>query len=413
MGKITSALGIVLCAGIAAAQTANFRTDPSVADHAVSSATAPVKSCPSIETYGGSTGSADNGPALVAALTTSSGDGHCVSFPPGRFTFASAVTFRLPEGSASATLSGSGADVTDLYWPNGGGLTFEFVGQDNSVHVRDLSLTTGTAGAGRALVLQQSAKLGGNPADSALSDVSTVSIRGADGYAVTDYWETGVAIVGVSNVNMTGLVVTGPGGEAYASHGQGVVLESIADEPLVVFNIAGASFNYLLKGLTYGNEVEGVTISQSNFTGDDYGIFVPGGLHGLDQLAVTSSQFNCALAGVYVGSYTSDTLFSSNLFIVPNTGTGILLERAYLYSAVGNAFNSGSASMTSSHPVGIEIGPTSGGGTITGNLFDNMAAAVVLEKGSTGANVQSNEYSNDPVKVRNLGSGNQVGGGSP
>jgi hypothetical protein len=411
MGKIASALGIALCASVAAAQAVKVRMDPGVAADAVSSGV--VKSCASIVSRGGSTSSADNGPALMAALAASPGDGQCVSFPPGRFTFASAVTFRLPDGNASVTLSGAGADVTELNWPNGGGLSFEFVGQDNSVHVRDLALTTGTAGAGRALVLQQSAKLGGNPADSALSDVSRVSIRGVDGYAVSDYWETGVAIVGVSNVNMSGLVVTGSGGEAYASHGQGVVLEGSADDPLVVFNIAGATFNYLLKGLVYGNEVEGVTISQSNFTGDSYGIFVPDGLNGLDQLAVTSSQFNCALAGVYVGSYTSNTLFSSNLFIVPNTGTGILLERAYLYSAVGNAFNIGSPSMTSSHPIGIDIGPTAGGGTITGNLFDNMAAAIVLEKGATGGNVQSNEYSNDPVKVRNLGSGNQVGGGSP
>ncbi len=411
MRKIVAVLGIVLCVNIAAAQTAKL--GPGVAGDAVSSGAAPVKSCRSIENYGGSTSSADNGPALVAALAGSAGVGHCVSFPPGRFTFASAVTFRLPDGGASATLTGAGSDVTELSWPQGGGLTFEFVGQDNSVHVRDLSLTTGTAGGGRALVLQQSANLGGNPADNALSDVSGVSIRGADSYAVTDYWETGVAIVGVSNVNMTGLVVTGSGGEAYGSHGQGVVLEGTADNPLVVFNVAGSTFNYLLKGLVYGNEVEGVTISQSNFTGDDYGIFVPTGLKGLDQLAVTSSQFNCALAGVYVSSYTSDTLFSSNLFIVPNTGIGILLEQGYLYSAVGNAFNGGSASMTPSGPVGIEVGATAGGGTITGNLFDNMAAAVVLRKGSTGGNVQSNEYSNDPVTVSNLGSGNRVGGGSP
>jgi len=401
--KIAGVLGIVLCVNIAAAQTA--KVGPGVAGDAVS--------CRSIENYGGSTSNADNGPALTAALAGSAGVGHCVSFPPGRFTFASAITFRLPDGAASATLTGAGSDVTELSWPQGGGLTLEFVGQDNSVHVRNLSLTTGTAGGGRALVLQQSANLGGNPADSALSDVSGATIRGADGYAVTDYWETGVAIVGVSNVNMTGLVVTGPGGEAYASHGQGVVLEGTADDPLVVFNIAGSTFNYLLKGLVYGNEVQGVTISQTNFTGDDYGVFVPTGLKGLDQLAFTSSQFNCALAGVYVGSYTSDTLFSSNLFIVPNTGIGILLEQGYLYSAVGNAFNAGSASMTPSHPVGIEVGATAGGGTITGNLFDNMAAAVVLQKGSTGGNVQSNEYSNDPVTVSNLGSGNRVGGGSP
>jgi hypothetical protein len=413
MRKIAGILGIALCASSAAAQTATFRTDSPPAVHAVWSGAAPVKSCPSIEAYGGSTGSADNGPALMAALSVSSGDGHCVSFPPGRFTFIAAVIVRLPDVRASATLTGAGADVTELTWPNGGGLTFQFVGQDNSVHVRNLSLTTGTAGAGRALVLQQSAKLSGNPADSALSDLSGVSIHGADGYAVTNYWESGVAISGVSNVNMTGLVVTGPGGEAYASRGQGVVLEGSAEDPAVVFNLAGATFNYLLNGLIYGKQVQGVTISQSNFTGDGYGIFVPEGLQGLDQLAVSSSQFNCALAGVYVGSFTSNTLFSSNLFIVPNTGTGILLKQAYLYSAVGNAFNSGSATMTSSHPVGIEVGATVGGGTITANLFDNMAAAVVLEKSSTGGNVQSNEYSNDPVTVMNLGSGNRVGGGSP
>jgi len=400
MREIAAVLGIVLCVSIAAAQTAK-------------SGAPAVQSCPSIVTYGGSPGRADNGPALMAALNSSSGDGHCVSFPPGRFTFASTVTFRLLNGSASATVSGPGAGVTELNWPEGGGLAFEFVGQNNSVHVRGLSLTTSTAGVGRALVLQQSASLGGNPADNALSDVTGVTIRGADGYAVTDYWEIGVLIVGVSNVNMTGLVVSGPGGEAYASRGQGVVLEGSADDPPVVFNIAATTFNYLLKGLVYGNRVQGVTVSQSNFTGDSYGIFVPEGLNGLDQLAVSDSQFNCALAGVYVGSYTSNTLFSSNLFIVPNTGTGILLKQAYLYSAVGNAFNSGSASMTSNHPVGIDIGPTAGGGTITGNLFDNMLAAVVLEKGSTGGNVQSNEYSNDPVTVKNLGSGNHVGGGSP
>ena len=413
MRMIVSVFGIALCTTGAAAQTAKFGPNPWAPVHSVSSGAAPAGSCPNIERYGGSSGSADNSPALLSALGASSGEGRCVSFAPGRFRFTSPITFRLPNDSASATLIGAGADVTELDWPNGGGLTFEFVGQNNSVHVRDLSLTTGTAGAGRALVLQQAADLGGSPADNALSDVSDVSIRGADGYAGTDYWEAGVAIVGVSNVNMTGLVVTGPGGEAYASQGQGVVLEGSAHDPAVVFNIVGATFNYLRQGVVYGNQVQGVTISQSNFVGDSYGIFIAAGLNGLDQLAVIGSQFNCALAGVYVGSYTSDTLFSSNLFIVPNTGTGMLLEQAYLYSAVGNAFNSGSPSFTASHPVGIEVGATVGGGTITGNVFDSMAVAVALEKRSTGANVQSNKYSNDPVTVRNLGSGNQVGGGSP
>jgi hypothetical protein len=178
MRKIVGVLGVALFTTGAAAQTAQFGPNPWAPVPSVSSGAAPTQSCPSIERYGGSTGRADNGPALLSALTATSGEGRCVSFPPGRFTFTSPITFRLPNDAASATLIGAGADVTELDWPNGGGLTFELVGQNNSVHVRNLSLTTGTVGAGRALVLQQAADLGGNPADNALSDVSGVSIRG-------------------------------------------------------------------------------------------------------------------------------------------------------------------------------------------------------------------------------------------
>jgi hypothetical protein len=159
--------------------------------------------------------------------------------------------------------------------------------------------------------------------------------------------------------------------------------------------------------------VEGLTVSQSNFVGDDYGIYVPAKISGLDQLTVVGSQFNCATGGIYVGSSLSNTLFSSNLFIVPNTGTGIHLQQAYLYSATGNSFNVGSPAKGSIYPIGIEVGRTAGGGTITGNLFDNMVAAIILDRASTGANVQSNEYSNDSTMVKNLGTDNTVGGGSP
>jgi hypothetical protein len=96
-----------------------------------------------------------------------------------------------------------------------------------------------------------------------------------------------------------------------------------ADDPSVVYNVSGATFNYLAKGIFYDQQVQGLTVSQSNFVGDEYGIYVPAGLSGLDQLTVQGSQFNCSSAGIYVGTYLSNTLFSANLFIVPNTGTGV------------------------------------------------------------------------------------------
>jgi hypothetical protein len=42
-----------------------------------------------------------------------------------------------------------------------------------------------------------------------------------------------------------------------------------------------------------------------------------------------------------------------------------------------------------------------------------MVTAIVLDRTSTAANVQSNEYSNDSTMVKNLGTGNTVGGGTP
>ena len=93
--------------------------------------------CTDITAYGGSPANPDNRAALAAALNASSGGGGCVSFPPGRFTFAANFRFVLPNGSASITLTGAGADVTQLYWPTGGGLSIEYVGAENSVHLRN------------------------------------------------------------------------------------------------------------------------------------------------------------------------------------------------------------------------------------------------------------------------------------
>jgi hypothetical protein len=368
--------------------------------------------CMDITAYGGSPANPDNTAAVVAALNASSGDGRCVYFPPGLFTFASNLKYVLPNGSASITLTGAGADVTQLYWPAGGGLTIDYVGAQNSVHLRNMSLTTGSVGVGSAVVLNQTNGDVG-VADNALSDLFDVTIRGADGYSQNDYWDRAVEINQISNVNLVGLVVAGPGGAAYSIKGIGVMLEGSANNPAVVFNVTGSTFNYLSKGIVYGQQVQGLTVSQSNFVGDDYGIDVPTNISGLDQLTVVGSQFNCATGGIYVGSSLSNTLFSANLFIVPNTGRGIHLQQAYLYSAVGNSFNIGSSAKGGDYPIGIEVGSTAGGGTITGNLFDNMVTSIVLDRTSTGANVQSNEYSNDTTMVKNLGTGNTVGGGTP
>src|SRR5215472_11860176 len=54
------------------------------------------------------------------------------------------------------------------------------------------------------------------------------------------------------------------------------------------------------------------------------------------------------------------------------------------------------------HLIGISVGSTAGGGTITGNPFESMVIAVFLDSASTAARC-SQKYSNDSTVVKNLG----------
>jgi hypothetical protein len=42
-----------------------------------------------------------------------------------------------------------------------------------------------------------------------------------------------------------------------------------------------------------------------------------------------------------------------------------------------------------------------------------MTTAILLDAGSSGANVQSNDYAGNTINVKDEGQGNRIGGGSP
>jgi hypothetical protein len=192
---------------------------------------------------GNGNGVTDNTATLNSALAALSGTGGCIFFTPGKYRFNSGISYSLPAGIFSVTLVGGGQDNTILYWPNAsGGITFNYAGISSSVHVRDLSLTTGTTNGGSAVTLNLSTSVA-NPAVTAISDFYRVTMRGDDGYVVTDYWTNCVNVANVSNIQWDNLSCFG----AATPNGNGINLVGLPGSSTygVVYNIAKSTFNNL------------------------------------------------------------------------------------------------------------------------------------------------------------------------
>ncbi|MFM0177133.1 hypothetical protein PQR52_01560 [Paraburkholderia aspalathi] len=362
--------------------------------------------CPSILDNGGdNTGVAPNNSAFATTAAIGPAGSACVYFPPGTYAFSSQATYTLPTNKASITLLGAGQDVTVLTWAAGGGLNLNFSGSSNSAHIRNMSLLTGTTATGSAITFnQQNSVL--NPAGSAISDVTNVTIRGSDGYASTDYWSNGIT-ANISSVNFYGVAIFGAGTRT----GTGINLGGTATIIPAGFNISGCTFNYVNIGINYGAYVQGVTISQSGFVADNYGVNVPSGLTGLDGLYAWGSTFDTYTSGIVTNSEVPNVLISGDIFIQEVSSQGINLFNSAYFSIVGNSFNPGAAG---SNKYGIVVGNSVAPGAIVGNSFFGMNNnAIYLQSTSSGVNVQSNTYSGNATNITNsAGAANTVGGGS-
>lgn len=366
--------------------------------------------CANLASYGGvPDGKTDNSAAFNAAIAAEPQGNVCVYIPPGIWAFSAQLSYTQPTTNSSITIVGAGADVTQLLWSAGGGLLLNYNGAFDSVHIKDLSMLTGATGTGSAITLNQTQTSILNPANSALSNISNVTIRGVDGYAQTDYWNTGVNVIGVSNVNFTGDAFYGP---QNATGGIGASISGTSALPPVVFNFTNCTFYSQYYGINYGNRVQGVTVSQSNFTGQVYGIIAGSGLSGLDQLAVTTSQFNDITADIILLSPIVGTLIQGNEFAVQNNGAGLQLLSYDMTNIVGNNFEGASPGLSGT--TGIYMGTWGGLSTvITGNTFASLTSAIFLSSTSQYVNVQSNNYSNAPAPTTNAAQHNLVGTGSP
>jgi hypothetical protein len=351
-------------------------------------------------------GTTDNSAALNAALAALGTGGGSIFFPPGKYYFASAISYSYPATNFYAvTIFGFGSNNTELYWNGTHGLTINCQNSTHSFHMQGVSLTTGKAGSYDGLTLNNSV-LEGNFAQSTLKDVT---VRGDDGGQQTDYWAVGVKIVGLSNVNFYDVLVYG---NAPGTGGTGIsVAGNAGTSPYfgLVYNLFGCGFYNNGIGFNYGTEIQGVSISTSNFTNGQTGILLPAGATGGAQLTVTGSQINTTANQIDIQAELASLIVTGNVIFVPANGSGILWGvgqgTGNQNTIVGNTF----AGISATGSTGIAAEGTVGNTTVSGNTFYNLANGIDLS-GANNWNVSTNSYASVTAEVINPigGGGNTV-----
>jgi hypothetical protein len=365
--------------------------------------------CILITAFGGAgNDSTDNTMPLLNAFASMTGNGGCIYFQPGKYLFQSSPTISIPTGIFSLTLRGSGSDNTILTWPNSsGGMVINYGSPSSSVHIRDLTFTTGASSGGNAITLNQSSA-NSNPATTALSDISNVTIRGDDGYALTDYWTVGVNIANVSNVNLPGVSIFGSSGRL----GTGISLVGLpASSTFAVgFNVTSANIGFEQYGILFGSFVQGLQVNSSNLIGNQYGIAtLSGETGGLTSALLQGTNFDNIVSDVLFQTSVGGVTFTGNDFFVNNANGVGFLGICQACAFVGNTF----LSTVNSSTFGIELTSGADSNIITGNLLQGFTTGIALQAGADNNNVQSNNYAANTSNVGNSGTGNTIGGGSP
>jgi hypothetical protein len=370
-----------------------------------------VAGCVNILYYGADrTGSAPSDAAWTDALAAAQAGKQCVYLPAGDYKFSTERSLSISRGYAqgSVTIKGDGAELTRLnFASNTNGISITLNGAFQSFHVQDLTIMAGGWSTSTHGLYVTQAAIVSNPAYSGASDITRVVVRGNDGYAQTNGFNYAVTLDAVSNVNVIGGYLSGPG--RYPLQSVCVNLVGRTNTNAVVFNIVGSTINSCNIGVLYGSSVEGVSVASSNFVGDNIGIYVPPGSTDAAQLAVTNSHFNDYVAAIDLEVDPGDVSIVGN-FIIANTqvgsASGIVIGATQAFTIVGNSF----AKQGSGLATGIvinEYGRKSG--IIQSNVFDGFTTGISLKPASQRVTVGTNSYSRSvSTTVINDGTNNVV-----
>lgn len=358
----------------------------------------------SITYFGGvGDGVTDNTAALNAALASLSGNGGSVYFPPGNFKFLTAISYTVASIPGSVTFKGAGADVTTLFFPSTNGIIIDLSSPYQTFHVRDLTFASGTSsGLLSGLIINQSSPEGAF----FQSDVTGVNFRanipGGTG------WGNGFVSNGASATSFVS--------DYFLNNTNAINLGPSVNSPFFGqdYNITNCTFFGGTTGILYGSDIQAVEVSNNYFVNLTSALVVPGGAVGfLEGLQFTGNSVAVTGTGINLNAAVSQVTITGNLFTSATANTNLLISLGVAsgFTIVGNTFSgTGGGGMS-----GITVFATTAGtgGTIVGNSFQSLNAAVTLAGGTSGINVQSNVYVGNSSNVTNGSSASTVGGGSP
>ena len=373
--------------------------------------------CKNVTAYGADpTGASSSNLAFNNAVASTNGRNICIYFPAGnyRFTAPLQVSLTSTNATASVTIQGDGSETTQLrFEPDITGINITLNAQWQSFHVKDLSVL-----AGNKSTVTHGIAVNNNSGilNSAQSHISHVTVRGADGYNQSFRWARGVGLYRVSNVNVSDTTIVGSSdGAAYASTGACLIAEGTQAVLPVQINVVSSQLNYCQYGIYYGNYLQGVQVTATNFVGNSFGLYLPSGQVGNDQLSISASQFNNSVSDIYTASLIDGVTITGNvLYGGAVSGTiPVNLNHTDQFSIVGNTFINLGPNGPNQNAIVINDYVASSG-VITGNVFKNgFVTAIWLTPSSQRVNVQSNSYFGQPNTVINQGTNNTIGGGTP
>jgi hypothetical protein len=371
--------------------------------------------CANIQAYGGlGDGVSNNAGAWTAALAAGQS---CVSFPAGRFRFDTAISYSFPAQLKSLRLCGAGQDVTELYFPNavGNAITLTLTDFQNSFHVCDLTISTGKTNADTGLYVNQTKTSATETLSGfATSDVTRVTFRGADGYAMNAAapshafsWKTAFHSLNASVIDFVGVSISSHSGAGYATlggtGGTGLLIEGNGSTVIPgIFNVARLNAVNLEYGIQMGKWVQGIQVTQSNFTGGYAGIRVPPDANAIAQLSVNSSQFNNHI-NILTEATIPQLMLNNNLFYVPSGGTGVLmLKNSFMTNVVGNAFSCTTWNTGTGFDINPQDTPSAIPPVLIGNTFACLNIGVQLGTYSTNLLLTGNICSNNLTNILNI-----------
>lgn len=358
---------------------------------------------------GDSTADADSAPALKKILRKCKAQ--CtVVVPAGKYRFSSAIEHTFDDERSSISIVGDGADATILNWSDAdGGLSFTWKNIANSLHIRDVSLTTSQASGGTALALMNSTKWAGYQIDTQ-KHVERVTFRGDDGSDVRQYWTRAVYSQAVNYINFNEIMVYG-GGDGITKQGYGIVLSDILGIITANFNIIGSSFLQLDTALLTIDDPQGIAITNSTFVDNEVGIATRAGSTELQGMLISTSNFNNRRYNINLQTQVNDLQITGNTFITqedaPFPSYSVVLGNVARFTFVGNNL----ITFASVTDPALKIDQTHGWpGVVANNNFSGpFSTAIELTSQASRIAVHGNAFGDTiKSKVANAGQHNAI-----